>query len=388
MQRIAGLTLIRNGNIYAPSPLGKKDVLIAGRKIIAIDEYIQPPHGLNVIVIDASNRLVIPGLIDLHVHILGGGGEDGPASRVPEIQLSALTNAGTTTAVGVLGTDRVTRSPDALLVKARALRVEGMSAYIYTGSYHVPPVTITGSVERDLALIDQVVGVKLAISDHRGSQLTAQELARLAAQVRVGAMLGGKSGIVHLHVGSGANGITPILDALDCNELPIDLFLPTHMARTPGLLDQGIEFVRQGGNIDLTAHPNESETVHNIEKLIVGKTDLAHVTLSSDGNGSMPVFNEKKELVGMKTGSVTTLLESVRAIVSANEMSLSEALALVTTNPSSRLGLSWKKGRIAEGADADIVILDDQLMVDKVFCNGRLMVDYGEAVVRGRFESQ
>jgi beta-aspartyl-dipeptidase (metallo-type) len=388
MQEGIDLTIIRNGEIHSPSPLGKKDLLIAGGKIIAIADHIEPLHGYDVTVIDARDLFVIPGLIDLHVHILGGGGEDGPASRVPEIRLSALARAGTTTVVGVLGTDAVTRSPESLLVKARELCDEGMNAYIYTGSYHLPSVTITGSVERDLALIDQVVGVKIAISDHRGSQLTTEELVRLASQVRVGAMLGGKSGIVHLHVGSGKRGIRPILDALDASELPINLFLPTHMSRTPVLLEQGIEFVRRGGNIDLTAHSDERETVAAMEKLIREDVDLAHVTLSSDGNGSMPVFNEKKELVGMKTGSVTTLLHSVRAIVSRGLMPLSEALALVTTNPASRLGLVGKKGGIAEGADADLVILDDHLMLDKVLCNGRLMVDRGQAIVTGRFEAQ
>ncbi len=361
---------------------------MAGGKIVAIADHIEPPHGLDVRVIDADNRLVVPGLIDLHVHILGGGGEDGPASRVPEIQLSALTRAGTTTVVGVLGTDRITRSPEALLAKARALRDEGMSAYMYTGSYHLPSVTISGSVERDLALIDQVVGVKVAISDHRGSQLTLDELTHVAAQVRVGAMVGGKSGIVHLHVGSGKSGISQILDVLDGTELPIDLFLPTHMARTSALLDQGIGFVRRGGNIDITAHPDVAEMVAVIEKLIADNVDLAHVTLSSDGNGSMPVYDEKKNLVGMKTGGVGILLYSVQAIVAAKVLPLPEALRLVTTNPAARLGLSGRKGTITEGADADLVLLDDQLAVDKVFCNGRLMVDGGRAIVKGRFEVQ
>ena len=388
MQRATGLTIVRNGDVYSPLPLGEKDILIAAGKVIAIADHIELPNGLDATLIDARDRFVVPGLIDLHVHILGGGGEDGPASRVPEIQLSALTLAGTTTVVGVLGTDRISRSPDALLSKARALRDEGINAYIYTGSYHLPPITITGSVERDLALIDQVVGAKIAISDHRGSQPTTQELARLASQVRAGAMLGKKSGIVHLHVGRGRRGIGQILDVLDTTELPIDLFLPTHMARTPALLSQGIEFIRKGGNIDITAHPNKGETVEAIEKLLEGGADLSHVSLSSDGNGSMPVYNERAELVGMKTGSVATLLESVRSIVSAGLMPLAEVLALVTTNPASRLALSGKKGEIVEGADADLVILDDRLAVNKVLCNGRLMVDNGAAIVKGRFEPQ
>jgi len=388
MQENIGLIIIRNGDIHSPLPLGKKDLLLAGGKIVAIADHIEPPHGLDVTVIDARDRFVVPGLIDLHVHILGGGGEDGPASRVPEIQLSTLVQAGTTTVVGVLGTDGVTRSPEALLAKARALHEEGINAYIYTGSYHLPSMTITGNVERDLALIDQVVGVKLAISDHRGSQPTTQELARLAAQVRVGAMLGGKRGIVHLHVGSGKRGIGPILDVLDATELPIDLFLPTHMARTPELLTQGIEFVRRGGNIDITAHPSEEETVAVIARLRDEGVDLSHVTLSSDGNGSMPVFNEKAELVGMKTGSVTTLLKSICSIVSADVMPLSETLALVTVNPATRLGVSNNKGQVVPGADADLVVLDDEFRVDKVISRGRLLVDRGAPILKGEFEAQ
>ncbi|HDL84775.1 MAG TPA: beta-aspartyl-peptidase [Candidatus Acetothermia bacterium] len=380
--------VVHGGTVYAPELLGKKDLLIAGGRIVHIDESISLPKSIQIERIDATRKIIIPGLIDLHVHVLGGGGEDGPVSRVPEIALGDLVSAGTTTVVGVLGTDAISRSPEALLTKIMGLRTQGVSAYMYTGSYHLPSVTITGSVDRDLALIDQVVGVKIAISDHRGSQPTTEELARLASQVRVGAMLGGKMGIVHLHVGGGRNGITKIFDVIESTELPLDLFLPTHMARTPALLDQGIEFVRRGGNIDLTAHPEERETVAAMEKLIREDVDLAHVTLSSDGNGSMPVFDERKNLVGMETGSVATLFHSVRAIISGNVMPLSEALTLVTTNPASRLGLDGKKGRITEGADADLVILDDHLVLDKVLGNGHLMVNRGQAIVRGRFEAQ
>ncbi len=380
--------VVHGGTVYAPELLGKKDLLIAGGRIVHIDESISLPKSIQIERIDATRKIIIPGLIDLHVHVLGGGGEDGPVSRVPEIALGDLVSAGTTTVVGVLGTDAISRSPEALLTKIMGLRTQGVSAYMYTGSYHLPSVTITGSVDRDLALIDQVVGVKIAISDHRGSQPTTEELARLASQVRVGAMLGGKMGIVHLHVGGGRDGITKIFDVIESTELPIDLFLPTHMARTPALLDQGIEFVRRGGNIDLTAHPEERETVAAMEKLIREDVDLAHVTLSSDGNGSMPVFDERKNLVGMETGSVATLFHSVRAIISGNVMPLSEALTLVTTNPASRLGLDGKKGRITEGADADLVILDDHLVLDKVLGNGHLMVNRGQAIVRGRFEAQ
>ena len=174
--------LFRGGKLYSPEQEGMRDLLIAGDRIARIAAHLDVPKGLDVEIIDAEGQLIVPGFVDLHVHLIGGGGEDGPTSRVPEIALSELTHAGITTVVGVLGTDNVTRGPEALLAKVKALRQEGISAYMYTGSYHLPSVTITGSVKRDIALIEEVIGVKIAIADHRGSQVTACELRPTSGQ--------------------------------------------------------------------------------------------------------------------------------------------------------------------------------------------------------------
>jgi beta-aspartyl-dipeptidase (metallo-type) len=379
--------LIRGGKLYSPVHEGNKDLLIAGDRIARIAAHLDAPKGLEVEIVDASDRLIVPGFIDLHVHLIGGGGEDGPTSRVPEITLSQLTEAGITTVVGVLGTDNVTRSPETLLAKVKALRQEGISAYMYTGSYHLPSVTITGSVKRDIALIEEVIGVKVAISDHRGSQLTVQELVRLASEARVGGMLGGKPGIVHLHVGRGKRGLGVIFDVVEKSEIPIRQFLPTHICgKTPSLLEQSIDFVKNGGTVDITAHDNRNETVSVIKELLDSKIDPANVTISSDGNGSMPRFNDQGELIGMTTGNVASLGEVLRNLVSSNIVSLSDALKPITSNPADRLGLFDRKGRIQEGADADLVILDEELQINQVFAKGQLMVDNGDAVVQGTFE--
>jgi len=379
--------LFRGGELYSPVPEGNKDLLIAGDRIARIAAHLDVPKGLDVEIVDASGKLIVPGFIDLHVHLIGGGGEDGPTSRVLEIALSELTQAGITTAVGVLGTDNVTRSPEALLAKVKALRQEGISAYMHTGSYHLPSVTITGSVKRDIALIEEVIGIKVAIADHRGSQLNAHELARLASEARLGGMLGSKAGVVHLHIGKGQRGLGLVFDVMERTEIPIGQFLPTHVSnKSSVLLEQAIQFAKQGGNIDITADRDESETVSIISRLLENDVDLAKITMSSDGNGSMPRFNEQGELIGMVTGNVASLGDVLRNLVNSNLLSLSDALKPITGNPADRLGLSDHKGRIQESADADLVILDEDLQIDQVFAKGQLMVDKGDAVVKGAFE--
>ena len=137
-------------------------------------------------VADCSDKIICPGFIDQHIHIIGGGGEGGLASRIPEIMLSKIVSAGITTVVGVLGFDSITRSLKGLLAKARALEEEGLNTFIYTGSYEVPTPTITGSVMSDVSLVDKVIGVgEIAISDHRSS-IRQGYLKKIANEARIG----------------------------------------------------------------------------------------------------------------------------------------------------------------------------------------------------------
>ncbi|HEX7337521.1 MAG TPA: amidohydrolase family protein, partial [Gemmatimonadales bacterium] len=200
------LQLLRNADLYDPEHIGRAHLLVARESIAWIGASVPAlPGSLGVTEIDLEGRRVIPGLIDGHVHLTGGGGEAGPNTRVPPIALSRLTAGGVTTAVGVLGTDDIVRSPAELVTTARGLIAEGISAYCYTGGYHVPPVTVTGSVRGDIVLVDLILGVgELAISDHRSSQPTLDELLRVAGDAHVGGLMAGKAGIVHLHVGGGS----------------------------------------------------------------------------------------------------------------------------------------------------------------------------------------
>jgi beta-aspartyl-dipeptidase (metallo-type) len=383
-------TLITGGTVYAPRKLGRRDILIAGRVIARIAEKIELPAEFKPRLIRAAGRTIVPGFVDLHVHLLGGGGEAGPWSRTPEITLSKITRAGVTTVVGLLGTDDVSRRPETLLAKAMQLEQEGISAYIYSGSYQLPLATITGDLRKDIALIPKVVGVgEVAVSDHRSSQPSFDELCRIAAEARVGGMLGGKAGLVHLHMGAGDRRLEPVLRIVKETEIPIGQFLPTHLNRTRALMEHAIEFARMGGNIDITAsgkdlhfHPTSVEAV---QMALDAGIPVERISLSSDSNGSMPIFDAKGDVVRLGVGDIKCLFEDWQMLVKAG-LSMEDSLKIVAANPAERVGLSASKGNIEAGKDADLLILDRKLKVEAVIAKGRMMIERGNILVKGTFE--
>jgi beta-aspartyl-dipeptidase (metallo-type) len=384
-------TLIKDGHVYTPEDKGIADVLITGGSIARIADRIDLPAEFGARVISASGKTVAPGFVDLHVHLLGGGGEGGPRTRTPEITLSKITTAGVTTVVGCLGTDDVSRRPENLLAKAMQLDEEGISAYIYTGSYQFPPPTITGSVRKDIALIPKVIGVgELAVSDHRSSQPTFDELCRVAAEARVGGMIGGKAGLVHLHMGSGRRRLDPILRIVEETEIPIGQFLPTHLTRNQYLLEQSIQFAKMGGNLDLTVKGQDLQfpltTGKALQMILEEGVPIEQISLSSDSNGSMPIFDDQGNVVKLAVGDIRFLHLEIQELAAAG-FKLPVLLRLVTANPAKRAGLFATKGSMEVGKDADLVILDRELNIDSVIAKGQVMLYEKEILIKGTFEA-
>lgn len=384
------IKLLKNAQVYAPNPLGRKDILIEGERILRVDDCITGYDNLpDVEVYDLEGRTVVPGYIDMHVHITGGGGEQGPASRVPESQLSVFFVNGITTVVGLLGTDGITRSVENLVAKARALIEEGMTAYTLTSAYGYPPTTVTGSVEKDIIMIPPMIGVKVAVSDHRSSNPTGEELIALATDARRAGLLSCTPGLVTMHMGSGKGRLDPVFYVLDNSDVPAKNLLPTHMLRTPELIDEGAELVRRGGYMDCTAGGDDVEVETEAEKLmeLLSRDGVSadHVTLSSDAYGSQPRFNESGECIGLTYASPKYLHKTIQILVRRG-MPLEEALKLLTTTPAVLLGQEGRKGCVAEGADADLLILGDGLEIDSLIARGQRALWQGQLLMKGRFE--
>ena len=379
------MLLIKNANVYAPEHLGINDLLIANGKIVRIQNNIELT-GIETAEWNAQGKTVTPGFIDQHVHITGAGGKRGFSSMTPEIKLSELTSCGTTTVVGLLGTDGSTRSIKSLYAKVKALDDEGMSAYMFTGYYGLEPTHIMDNVQDEMVFIDKVLGCKVAITDIRSSYPTDLELLRLLRQVRVGGMIGKKKGILHLHLGNLRSKMDILFRLVKEHEFPIEHISPTHVGRNKELFDEAICFAKMGGIIDITTGASQyTEPYKSVLYALEQGVQMDKMTFSSDGNAGLDKLDDKGDFIGLRRAPVDQNYLQVKELIDTKEVSLSDAIKLITSNPADNLGLK-KKGRIAEGKDADFCCLDDDFNLTDVFAKGQQMMRNTEIVVKGNFE--
>ena len=387
------LLLIKNADIYAPDPGGRCDLLIGGGKILLMEADIRIPRKYCE-VIEARNLVAVPGFIDGHVHIMGGGGEGGFATRTPGLPLTDAIYGGVTTVVGCLGTDGYTRTMAGLLAKAKGLEEEGLSTYVYSGSYGVPLRTLLPTLEEDLLFIDKVIGAgEVALSDHRSSQPTFEAFAQVVAMARRGGLLAGKAGIVNVHLGDGPRGLDFLRRLIAETELPATQVWPTHINRNPHLFEEGVAYAKAGGYVDFTTstlasylEEGEIPCAKALRRMLEAGVDPGQITFTSDGQGSLPDWDRNGRLQDLAVGRVTSLFPAVRQAVQEEGIPLETALRVITANPARILKLK-AKGRLAPGQDADIVLLDPKnLEVRTVIAKGRLLMKAGKPLTKGMFE--
>ncbi|MEN2412219.1 beta-aspartyl-peptidase [Flavobacterium mesophilum] len=379
--------LIKNSILYAPESLGRKDILICGEKIALIRDTISP-NLPDVEIIDANGKIVTPGFIDQHVHITGAGGKHGFNSLTPEIVLSEFISCGTTTVVGLLGTDGATKSLKSLYAKTKALDNEGITAYMFTSYFGLPPITMMDSVLEDMLFIDKVLGCKVALSDERSSFPTAKELLAILKDVHVGGLTSGKKGVMHVHLGALKTNMQLLLDLVEQYDFPIRNISPTHVGRTAPLFEQAIRFAKLGGMIDITTGGTKfDEPYKQVLYALKKGVPMENMTFSSDGNAGLGVNDTDGNLIGFKKAPIDLNLKQVQKLVKEANMPIGQAIQLVTSGPARNLSLKHK-GSVFAGNDADLCLFDSNFNLTDVIARGKVMMKDGEIIVRGSFEKK
>ena len=357
------LTLIENGEVFAPERRGKTSVLLGAEKILKIGDInrqlLESLH-FKLDVIDATDCIVTPGFIDPHEHLLGGSGEEGFATQTPEIHATEIICCGITTVVGCLGVDVTMKTMAGLLAKAKALVEEGVSAFIWSGGYDVPPATITGTVRNDIMFIKEIIGAgEIAISDERSTDHDPLDLARLVIDTHNGGMLSRKAGVTHFHVGEGEKRLEPLRNLLENFPIKPEWIYPTHINRNEKLMREAIELAKQGSFVDIDT--TEEDLPKQLRFYLDNGGPPEKLTVSTDASITSP----------------GNLLSQVRSCVLEHKFPLEQILPLVTVNTATVLRLV-EKGLLEEGKAADILVLrKESLEIKDVIAGGRRLFKNG-----------
>jgi len=386
-----GWLLLKGGRVFDPEDRGVADVLAWEGRIVAVGPGLQAPTGMGPgESVELAGRLLLPGLIDGHIHVMGASGMGGPLSRSTDLQVERIAGVGVTTIVSPLGADSLSRGLPTLLMRAAALDLEGLSAFCYTGGWRHPAPTLTGDAQADVALVDRILGVKVAISEAMAPVQGIEELCRLAHGAWTGGRLAGKRAVLHAHVGDHPEGLEPLRAVGRRTGIPSDRLVATHVNRNPVLWEQAMAYAGEGGSIDLTAlqrpehgHPDAIPPAQAIRRALAAGVPEGRITLSTDSGAAYPRLDEARRAVGSYMPGPDGLLETVRELVKEG-MAWGRAAAFCGAHVAELLGLTGK-GRLRAGADADVLVLTEAGAVDRVYGRGRLLVEGGRPTVRGAY---
>lgn len=167
---------------------------------------------------------------------------------------------------------------------------------------------------------------------------------------------------------------------------PIRHIRPTHCARDKYVFSKALEFAKRGGRIDITTGGSccFESPADAVEAAWDAGIEPSIMTMSSDGHGSVPRFNEKGEMVGLGVGGVACNLRDLKKLI-ARGHAVEKVLPLLTRNVARGLGMKGK-GEVSAGNSADLCLFDENWELQDVYSKGVLMMKDKELLQKGTFE--
>lgn len=149
---------------------------------------------------------------------------------------------------------------------------------------------------------------------------------------------------------------------------------------------QAVEFGKLGGMIDFSTGGSKFDTPHRcVIRALQAGVPLDRITFSSDGHGGVRRVNPETGEITYRPAPLNLNFKEVVALVNEEGVPLEQAITLITSNPARNLKLR-AKGIVAQGADADLCFLAEDLQLTDVIARGKFVMQDGTIVKKGRYE--
>lgn len=384
--------VIHNGKIITPFRIIPKGTIeVVGNKITAI--YVGEPRVDNAIEIDAKDRYISPGFIDIHVH--GGGGHDFMDGDVAGfLKISELhAKYGTTAMVPTTLTGDKKDLLNILDIYEQAYTMNNNGAEFLGLHLEGPYFAMSQKGAQDPRYIRNPDPIEYQDILQRSNHIVrwsaapelkgALEFGRYLKKKKVLAAIAHTDAIyeevleavengysLSTHLYSGMSGVSRknafrfagviesslLMDELDVEIIADGVHLPSPLLKLiykikgPHKIALITDAMRAAG-----CPPGVSILGHRAHGLKV---------IVEDGVAKLP---DRSAFAG----SVATADHLIRNMIQMADVSLLDAILMMTNTPARIMGVQHKKGSLAVGKDADIVIFDQNIQIQETIVGGK-----------------
>ncbi len=377
---------IVNGQVYIDRTFVNKTVAIHEGKIEILDAATKVPEG--ACAFDAAGKKVVPGFIDVHTH--GSVGVDVNAATAEDLEkiCKFVATKGTTSWFCSVLTDTKEQTKWCIdeFKKHKAMESEGANLlgihlegpFLSTEYKGAMPEHLL--MKPNMALLEEYQ--KLAEGNIKYITISP-EVEGIADDIPAMNALGITVAIGH----SGADYDTSwkaINNGAECCTHTFNAMKLLHQ-HFPAIMGAALESdiyceaICDGRHL----HPGTVRLLiktKGIEK-VVAITDSIMAAGLPDGNYKLGVNDvvvedgdAKLADTGVRAGSTLTQDVALKNLLAFTGRPLEEILLMLTENPAKLLKVFDKKGSIADGKDADLVILDENCDISEVFVGGKRII--------------